>query len=751
MGEVIEDINFQDLPDLKKVPVSNEDPNIIVLKFSDASVPVFREARNKDYIIYGEKNYYPEYLTYLFNKSSKHNAIITGKADYIFGKGYENGDQIVNRLNESLNDITKKCLLDVEIYGGFRLEVIWNKGGLISEVYHVDFSCLRKGKDNGFWYKEKWFTDGTWQIENRKEDEQFILGFDPSNPTDSQIYEYNEYRPGVRYYPLPGYIGSNNYIETDIEISVFYLSAIRNGMMPSKMIQFFQGDPPDEKKKEIERRFTKKFAGAGNAGKIVLVFNNANATKSVEVSDLSASELDKMFIEMNKTVQQEIFSGHRVTSPMLFGIMEPGKLGGTTELATAYAIFKNTYAEPKANAYDKEINWLLSFSVFKGEYKLQPTDPIGLLFDIKDVIQSLPKTFVFKELGIPEEMWGGETIGGTVGTVPGTLNPSITTAIVNDNIKNLTGRQYQGVMRIVRQYDEGNGKLTRAAAVAMLKKGFGLDDDDIIAFLGEEPQALSLSFEAAMVTCPNCSHKFDYNSISESGMGYVKCPKCGEAVTQANLLEANIIAMFDECGDSKNDFEILKSKRVMFSEQEAGDDEEIYIKEAFKDYDVTTTENKIIELIKKDPLITPLVIASVVKETVAFVESKIKNLIKRGYIETTIEKIGEDEIIKRIIPKGIDIAVPPVRGKINPTQIYIKYSYEVKPGIGPEIIPTSRPFCIKMIQLNRLYSRADIEKISQRLGYSVFDRKGGFWGKSPECRHNWVSSIVIKKGGPNVS
>ncbi len=224
-------------------------PDIIVLKFADSKIPVFKETRNKDYIKYGEDNLYPEYLTYLFNKSAKHNAILTGKANYVFGKGYENGNVIVNRSNDSLNDISHKAILDIEIYGGCRLEIIWSYNGRIAEIYHVDYSCIRKGKDGGFYYKE------SWKLENRDE-EEFIPSFNPSKPLGSQIFEYNEYRPGVRFYPLPSYIGCNNYIETDIEISKYYLSAIRNGMMPSKMVQFYAGDPTDEKKKEIERRFS---------------------------------------------------------------------------------------------------------------------------------------------------------------------------------------------------------------------------------------------------------------------------------------------------------------------------------------------------------------------------------------------------------------------------------------------------------------------------------------------------------------
>jgi len=36
-----------------------------------------------------------------------------------------------------------------------------------------------------------------------------------------------------------------------------------------------------------------------------------------------------------------------------------------------------------------------------------------------------------------------------------------------------------------------------------------------------------------MITkCKGCGNEFEYLSIPESGMGYVKCPECGEIVTQ---------------------------------------------------------------------------------------------------------------------------------------------------------------------------------------------------------------------------
>lgn len=664
---------------MEQQPLSPTGDNIIVIKFSDSKIPVFKEKRNRDYIEYGEDNLYPDYLTYLFNKSAKHNAIISGKAFYVFGKGFENGDFKVNRLGETLNDVAKKLILDIELYGGCRMEVIWNRMGKVGEIYHADYTTLRLSKEgDGFYFKE------SWQNKYDREEPEFIPAFNHNNPVGSQIYAYNEYRPGQRFYPLPGYIGSNNYIETDIEISKYYLSSIRNGMMPSKMLQFFTGDPGEEKKKEIEKGFQKRFAGSENAGRFLIVYNDKNATKSVEVSDLSSTDLDKLFVELNKTCQQEIFSGHLVTSPMLFGIKTEGQLGGSTELNISYSIFQNTYSIPKAQAFSKELSYVLGYSENAIEYELQPTDPVGLQFDVKDVLDRIPDEFILEKLGVPKELWDVQA------------KPSESPDVMsNEAVRSLSGRQHQQLLRIIRQYNQG--KLTEPAARTLLRTGLGLADEDISHVLGIKSQ----------------------------------------------FSETDVIEIFDQFGDSKNDYEVLKSKKVSFSEADAQEDEAVFA-EAFKTNDITRSEMAIIELIKKDSKITPLVISQAIKETEAYVNAKIKSLTKKGYIESSILHIGQDEIIERTIPSGVDISAPPIQKA--PAQIMVKYSYEPKPGLQP-IIATTRPFCRKLIQLNRFYSRAEIEKISLRLGYSVFDRKGGWWGKNPECRHRWVSNIVVKKTG----
>ena len=77
--------------------------NIRVIKLDAHKPPQFKEVKGKDYIAYGNdkdwKNRYPDYLLHLYNRSAKHNAIVNGKADYIFGNGWAVDDKGLNTLN----------------------------------------------------------------------------------------------------------------------------------------------------------------------------------------------------------------------------------------------------------------------------------------------------------------------------------------------------------------------------------------------------------------------------------------------------------------------------------------------------------------------------------------------------------------------------------------------------------------------------------------------------------------------------
>ena len=125
------------------------------------NVPEFTEQNNKEWVTYGKDNLFPVYLVDLFNSSPLHNSIITGKVNYITGRGLVQSNELefVFKPNpyESMQQIFNKVALDYEIYNGYAIEVIRNRMGEIVEMYHADFSKYRVGKDDDtLYYSEDW-------------------------------------------------------------------------------------------------------------------------------------------------------------------------------------------------------------------------------------------------------------------------------------------------------------------------------------------------------------------------------------------------------------------------------------------------------------------------------------------------------------------------------------------------------------------------------------------------------------------
>jgi len=313
---------------------------IQVLTFAEAKQPEYKEKKGEGYMQYGQNNDYPQYLLDLFNKSAKHNAIIRGKVNYIVGNGWAGEQAIVQKVNreETLNDLTKKVALDLELFGGAYIQVIWSvMGGQVAELWHCDYTKIRTNKDNTqFWYKED------WKATRNQEKAEVYNAFNPANPQGVQILYVKEYRPGMNVYSLPGYFGALNYIESDVEVSKHVLGNAQTGFSASKLITLPNGEPSPEEKRLVSKQFDNMYTGA-DGKKYLLAFVN-DLTRKPIVDDLGASDLTKEdFSRVDELIQTNIFSGHQITSPDLFGIATPGQLGNRQQMRDSYEIFNNTY------------------------------------------------------------------------------------------------------------------------------------------------------------------------------------------------------------------------------------------------------------------------------------------------------------------------------------------------------------------------------------------------------------------------
>jgi DNA-binding MarR family transcriptional regulator len=151
----------------------------------------------------------------------------------------------------------------------------------------------------------------------------------------------------------------------------------------------------------------------------------------------------------------------------------------------------------------------------------------------------------------------------------------------------------------------------------------------------------------------------------------------------------------------------------------------------------TPEENKVLEYVKKNPISTK---ANIARET-GLTESQV---------ETTINTLRQDSVLSKVEgawsinnKRPSKALVDRIADEIN--RLEVKYKYT-----GPKD-SKNREFCAALLDLNKVYTRKEIDTISKRVGYNVWNKRGGWQTIKgtdihlPFCRHTWNSVLTQKK------
>jgi len=334
--------------------------------------PIFRENRNGKWVDYGKDNVYPQYLLDVYhNRSNKHKAIINKKVDMATGNGVE---EILNPSPEykvfmdnifgqhNVEEIMQKCNYDLEIYNGFAVECVWSTdGSRIAKINYLPFEKIRLATDcemDGYYISADWS-----QYRKQGNEPIFVPKLDTriTKEEPRQIFYYTADQPGKEWYPIPYYSSTLTWIESDWEISNFHYNSLINGFSAGFILNFSTGIPTMEEMERAQKEFERNFTGTDNANKFILTFSNGqDGVPTLLPIELNAS--DERFIILHKEIKEEIFTGHSVTSPMLFGIRAEGQLGGRNELQEALEIFQATYINQRQKVLQNQFNKLAKLS-----------------------------------------------------------------------------------------------------------------------------------------------------------------------------------------------------------------------------------------------------------------------------------------------------------------------------------------------------------------------------------------------------
>lgn len=305
-------------------------------------------SRGKEYVSYGSNNLFPNYLYETYQDCSTLQSIINGTTDFIVGNGVT-GFEFINSLGEDLETIIRKLSIHYLIYGGFALYV---KKDALLKVIDIQVYDFKNGRLNEevtkFYYSKDWGKWGSKAIE-------YPLYKETLNES---VYYFRTLIVGDEIYPIPKYYGALKSCRTQIEIQNFHYNNISNGFMPSAIINFNNGMPTPEVRKEIERKFDEKFTGSSNASKIVYSWND-NKDSAVTINRLEDNQFDKKYEALFNTTRNTIFSSMSA-QPVLFGQSLEGIGFNSQEFEEAFNLYNRTVVLPIQKQITKVLNMLFN-------------------------------------------------------------------------------------------------------------------------------------------------------------------------------------------------------------------------------------------------------------------------------------------------------------------------------------------------------------------------------------------------------
>lgn len=306
-----------------------------------------KEIRGVDFIGWGDNNKYPQYIFGLMKDVTIFRTIVQGIADYVVGDGVTPNTMLLSP--EEAEDLVRRLALDYALYGGFAIDVERSKEKKVAKLYHLDFQNVRSDKKNEFlWYSTEWDKSA-----GRAKATKYPRFRSDSIELSSIFYFKNN---NFQTYPMPPIMGDAAVaVETIKAISDYHFNNLENGFASPTIINFNNGMPTDEQKKEIEENITEKFTGVQNAGRTVIAFND-DKDHQTTIAKIPSDDFDKKYETLRENSREVLFASYKAT-PALFGIPTDNKGFAEEQYEEQFKLFNRTVIRPIqkniCNAVDK--------------------------------------------------------------------------------------------------------------------------------------------------------------------------------------------------------------------------------------------------------------------------------------------------------------------------------------------------------------------------------------------------------------
>lgn len=460
------------------------------------AVAVILKNDASDRYFYGQFDNLPNTIIASVDNSGTATACAGRLAEFIEADGFiqEGLDEVKANKKQTLKTLVGEAAANLSYLKGFALRVVFNNAGQIVKIFSEDVKNIRRVK-GGFEINPLMGEIGKRDAETFWVPE-FDLDRDPAERRRlivNQVNQYGEQKGELVYvfkkgmgryydiYPVPDFYSSIEDVIADGKISQLELRNITQGFRTPVIISTgpIDDQTEDEDGKTPQDYFDEQLENfTGEDASPMLHLKGATEDFKPTVTTINIAEILDQTEKASERIAKRVARLFRVPD-ILIGMAREGQLGNAQELKNQMSLFALTV-------------YRLQDMIKQGFEQIAPLLALpGMerLGEAPDFTLSTLRPFdhlpaeVLNRLNEGEirELFEIDLEASPENVAPVDPALAISKPEANSNLANLTGRQLQGIQRIVRKYNKE--ELSYDQAAQLLVSGFALTDEQVAVWL----------------------------------------------------------------------------------------------------------------------------------------------------------------------------------------------------------------------------------------------------------------------------
>lgn len=327
----------------EKTTESTDNFLVFSLDYAERLIESPAETKGGRWVRWGDKNSYPQYINDLCKNTPTLRTVILGLVDYVCGNdvtathGLSGRGMAFDTKGTKIRELIKGTAMQIAKFGGFAWKMTNNADGSLGEIEVLRMDYIRMNEEcTRFFYSEKWVNG---YARHTVEYDAWV----PGTKLSESVFFLKLW--GEDIYPEPIFSASVKAAETERSIDSYHLGNIERGFMGSYLVNFNGGNTPTrEEKREVERKFTEKFAGHRNAGRVMFSWNR-NKDSQTTLQKMEVSDYGEKYETLAKHCEKQIFTAFRA-NPNLFGVATESNGFNSEEYEQAFKLFNRTMVMP---------------------------------------------------------------------------------------------------------------------------------------------------------------------------------------------------------------------------------------------------------------------------------------------------------------------------------------------------------------------------------------------------------------------